>query len=158
MHSFSRPYLRCLSRGGAEKVIEQVHQGIYGTYIGGRTLCHRIITQGYYWPTMRQDSQDFVRKCDVCQLFGNVIHVLAKALNSVISLWPFYRWGIDIVGPLPLATSQQKFMLVATDYFTKWAEVEAYAQVSATQLIQFLQKNIVCRFGVSHSLVWDNGP
>ena len=32
-----------------------------------------------------------------------------------------------MMGPLPLATDQYKFMLVATDYFTKWAEVEAYA-------------------------------
>ena len=42
-------------------------------------------------------------KCDVCQNFGNVIHVQAKALHSVRSPWPFYKWGIDIVGPLPLA-------------------------------------------------------
>ena len=34
-HSFSRSYLRCMPRGEAEKVIEQVHQGIYGTHIGG---------------------------------------------------------------------------------------------------------------------------
>ena len=49
-------------------------------------------------------------------------------------------------------------MLVATDYFTKWVETEAYAQVMATQLIQFVEKNIVCRFGVPHSIVSDNGP
>ena len=38
----------------------------------------------------------------------------------------FLLGAVDIVGSLPLATGQQKFMLVATDYFTKWAEVEAY--------------------------------
>ena len=66
-----------------------------------------------------------MRKCDVCQRFGNVIHVSSEALHSVTSPWPFYKWGIDIVGPLPLTTGQRKFMLVATDYFTKWAKVEA---------------------------------
>ena len=98
-----------------------------------------------------------MRKCDVCQKFRNVIHVLVEALHSVTSLWPFYKWGIDIVGPLSLAKGQQKFMLVSIDYFTKWAEDEAYAQVIATHLIQFVQKNIVCRFGVPQSLVSDNG-
>ena len=133
-------------------------------HIGGRTLCHRIITkgyqiitQGYYWPTMRQDSQDFVCKCDVCQKFGNAIHVPTEVLHFVTSPRPFYKWGKDIVGPLPLATGHQKFMLVATDYFTKWAEVEAYAQVRTTQPIQFMQKNLVCRFKVPHSLVSNNG-
>ena len=47
-------------------------------------------------------------------------------------------------------------MLVATDYFTKWAEAEAYEQVTTTHLIQFEKKNIVCRFGVPHLLVSDN--
>ena len=51
--SFSRPYLRCLPTGETERVIEQVHQGLFGTHIERRTLCHRIITQGYYWPTMK---------------------------------------------------------------------------------------------------------
>ena len=61
------------------------------------------------------------------------------------------------MGPLLVATGQQKFMLVATDYFIKWAEAKAYAQVNATQVIQFIQRNIVSRFGVPHSLVSDNG-
>ena len=52
-HSFSGPYLRCFPHGEAEKVIEQVHQGICGTHIRGQTLCHQIITHGYYWPMMR---------------------------------------------------------------------------------------------------------
>ena len=49
-------------------------------------------------------------------------------------------------------------MSVATDYFTKWAKAKAYAQVTLTHLIQFLQKNIVCRFEVPHSLVSNNRP
>ena len=89
-----------------------------------------------------------MRKCDVCQKFGNVIHVPAEALHFVTILWPFYKWGIDIVGPLPLATCQRKFMLVATDYFTKLEEAEAYEHVTTKKFIQFVQKNIVCRFGV----------
>ena len=62
------------------------------------------------------------------------------------------------MGSLPLATSKRKFMLVATDYFTKWVEVETYALIKETHLIQFVQKNIVCRFGVPHSLVSYNRP
>ena len=63
-----------------------------------------------------------MHKCDVCQKFGNVIHVPVEELHSVTSLWPLYKLGIDIMGPLPLVTGKRKFMLVATNYFTKWAE------------------------------------
>ena len=113
---------------------------VRSTHIEGQTLCHRIVTQGYYWLTMKQKSKSFMRKCDVCQQFGNVIHVLTETLHFVTSPWSFHKWGIDVVGPFPLASSQRKFMLVASDYFIKWVEVEAYAQIKATQLIQFLKK------------------
>ena len=98
----------------------QVHQGLCETHIGGRTLGHRIVTRDYYWPTVKQESEAFMRKCDVCQRFANVIHVPAKTLHSMTSPWPLYKWGIDVVGPLLVAIGQRKFMLVATDYFTKW--------------------------------------
>ena len=79
---------------------------------------------------MKQDLEAFVHKCDVFQRFGNVIHVPIEALHSMTSLWPFYKWGMDIMGSLPLTTGQQKFMLVTIDYFTKWAKMESYAQVT----------------------------
>ena len=53
---------------------------------------------------MKQESEAYLHKCDVCQRFGNVIHVPAEALHFVTSPWIFYKWGIDIMGPLPLAT------------------------------------------------------
>ena len=63
--SFLRRYLRCLPWGEAVLVMEQVHQGVCGMHIKGRTLCYRIITQGYYWPTMKHDLEAFVCNCDV---------------------------------------------------------------------------------------------
>ncbi|KAL6347565.1 hypothetical protein AAG906_026090 [Vitis piasezkii] len=35
----------------------------------------------------------------------------------------------DELGPLPIAATQKKFLLVATDYFIKWVEIEAYASI-----------------------------
>ena len=52
-----------------------------------------------------------------------------ETLNSVTSPWPFAQWGMDIVGPLPTTAAQKKFLLVATNYFSKWVEVEAYASI-----------------------------
>ena len=47
---------------------------------------------------MKQESELFVRNIDVGQKVGNIIHVPATTLHSVSSPWPFYKWGIDIVG------------------------------------------------------------
>ena len=66
--------------------------------------------------------------------------------------------GIDIVGPLPTALAQKKFLLVATDYFSKWIEVEAFTSIKDKDVTQFIWKNIVCQFGIPRSIVTDNGP
>ncbi|RDX66569.1 gag-pol, partial [Mucuna pruriens] len=73
------------------------------------------------------------------------------------SPWPFNRWGVDILGPFPLAPGQIKFLIVAVDYFTKWIEAEPVAVISAERIKRFLWKKIVCRFGLPAVIVSDNG-
>ena len=44
--SFSRPYLLCIHPEMTETLLEELHEGICGSHIGGRSLAHRTITQG----------------------------------------------------------------------------------------------------------------
>ncbi|KAL0381941.1 UNVERIFIED_CONTAM: Polyprotein P3 [Sesamum latifolium] len=70
---------------------------------------------------------------------------------------PFMQWGIDIVGPFPLAAGQRKFLLVAVDYFTKWVEAEPLARITEGEVMKFIWKNIICRFGIPREIISDNG-
>ena len=45
---------------------------------------------------------------------------------------------MDVVGPLPTAAAQKKFLLVATDYFSKWVEAEAYASIKDKDVTRFV--------------------
>ena len=74
-----------------------------------------------------------------------------------MSPWPFSKWGIDILGPLPLSRGQCKFVVVAIDYFTKWAEAEPLAKITDVKVKDFIWKNLVCRFGIPYAIVSDNG-
>ncbi|RVW62179.1 Gag-Pol polyprotein [Vitis vinifera] len=65
---------------------------------------------------------------------------------------------MDIVGPLPTAPAQKKFLLVATDYFNKWVEAEAYASIKDKDVTKFMWKNIIYRFGIPQTIIADNGP
>ncbi|RVW56363.1 Pro-Pol polyprotein [Vitis vinifera] len=78
---------------------------------------------------MKKDAAAYVQKCDKCQRYAPIPHMPSAALKSVSGPWPFAQWGMDIVGPLPAAPAQKKFLLVATDYFSKWVEAEAYASI-----------------------------
>ena len=61
------------------------------------------------------------------------------------------------MGPFPRAVGNKKYLLVGTDYFTKWVEVEPLANIRDVDAKRFIWKNIVTRFGVPHALIWDNG-
>ena len=65
--SLDGPYLKCLTYQQGQYVLAELHDGVCGNHLGGRTLAHRAHTQGYYWITMRTDAIIYVRKCDRCQ-------------------------------------------------------------------------------------------
>ena len=79
-------------------------------------------------------------------------------LVSITSPWLFGQWGIDIVSPLPTAPAQKKLLLVATDYFSKWIEADAFPSIKDKDVTRFIWKNIIFRFGILRSIVSDNGP
>ena len=86
-----------------------------------------------------------------------MIHQPVRNLNPISSPWPFAQWGLDIVGPFLWATGNRRFVLVAVDYFTKWAEAKALVNIQDVDVKKFVWRNIVTRFGVLESLVSDNG-
>lgn len=67
---------------------------------------------------------------------------------------PFAKWGIDILGPLPLTLAHFKFYIVGIDYFTKWVETEPL--VTIIELHKFLYNNIIYWFGVLEHIVTNN--
>ena len=62
------------------------------------------------------------------------------------------------MGPLPVTTTQTKFLLVAMDYFSKWVEAEAYASIKDKDVTKFIWNNIICRFGIPQAIIANNGP
>ena len=127
--SLDKSYLKCLTTEQGQYELAKLHEGICGNHPSGRTLAHKAHTQGYYWPTKRSDVADYVRKCDRCQRLAPVLRSLAQDLISITSPWPYAQWGIDIIRSLPTALAQKKLLLVATDYFSKWIEAEAFASI-----------------------------
>ena len=136
--SLGWPYLKCLTTQQGQYILEELHEGICRNHIRDRTLAHRAHTQRYYWPTIRADIAAYVRKCDRCQRLAPVLRVSAQDLTTITSPWPFAQWGIDIVGLLPTALAQKKLLLVATDYFRKWIEVDAFTSIKDKDVIQFV--------------------
>ncbi|XP_059658508.1 uncharacterized protein LOC132304809 [Cornus florida] len=131
--SFSGPYLKCLSPTEALVVLRQIHDGDCGNHSWGRSLAHKVVTQGYFWPYLSRNAEEYTRRCDKCQRHSPMKHQPAEDLHAMANPWPFAQWRIDMVGPLPKTVEQKEYVLLATDYFTKWVEAEAYSSVTHEQ-------------------------
>ena len=70
---------------------------------------------------------------------------------------PFEKIGIDLIGPLPITSNQNKYIVVAIDYGTKWAEARAIKDAAATTIVPFLYEDIICRHGFPKELISDRG-
>jgi transposase InsO family protein len=119
-------------------------------------LAHKATRAGYYWPTMNKDSVRLVQQCDKCQRFARVMRNPPENLSPITSPWPFAKWGVDIIGLMPPEKGSRKFLLIAVDYFTKWAEAEAFSTITIGNMIKFLWSSVICRFGIPHAFVTDN--
>ena len=72
------------------------------------------------------------------------------------SPWPFAQWGLDIMGPFPIALRQLKFLIVGIDCFTKLVEAKTLATITENNVRSFIWKNIICKYGIPRVLVLDN--
>ncbi|XP_028553282.1 uncharacterized protein K02A2.6-like [Dendrobium catenatum] len=101
---------------------------------------------------------DHAKRCHECQIHGDVIHLPANPLHPTIASWPFECWGKDIIGPInPQSLAGHRFILAATDYFSKWAEVAPFREVTSEHVINFFTHNVVYRFTVPRRIISDNG-
>ena len=107
----------------AIQALQEAHSGVCGSHQSGPKLHFQIKRMGYYWPTMVKDCLYYARKCDACQFHANFIHQPPEVLHPTIASWPIDAWGLDIVGPLPKSSGGHLYILAATNYYSKWAQV-----------------------------------
>ena len=89
---------------------------------------------------MQKEFLEYVRKCDQCQRFAPSIHQPGGVLNPLSSQWPFAQWGLDIVGLFPKAAGNKRYLLVGTDYFSKWVEAKPLANIRDADTKKFVWK------------------
>ncbi len=150
--------LRCVDAKEANHMIEEVHEGSFGTHANGHAMARKILRAGYYWLTMESDCCVHVRKCHKCQAFADNVNAQPHPLNVMSAPWPFSMWGIDVIGAIePKASNGHRFILVAIDYFTKWVEAASYSNVTRNVVVRFIKKEIICRYGLPRKIITDNG-
>lgn len=153
---FSSGLLQCVGGKEATYILREINEWVRGNHFEGLVLAQKILRQGYYWPTLKKDAIRFAKKCQVLTLFP-IQRQPFQELTVVSSPWPFAKQGMNLIGPLTKKKGSASFIIIVIDYFTKWVQAEPLAKITEANASNFLQKKIICRFGIPHSIVSDNG-
>lgn len=135
-------------------------------------LCHDDPTSGhmgffktlkktmstYYWYNMREDILKYIRTCAVCgaQKAPNVTPAGLMGRPKLVQ-FPFQVISTDLIGPLPRSTNGNCFLLVVTDWFSKFVLVHPMRQATAKEVVKFLENQVFLLFGIPQIIMVDNG-
>jgi hypothetical protein len=148
--------LKCITEAEGIELLREVHSGTCGSHSGPRALAAKVIRQGFYWPTIICTANRVTRSCEACQKFSPRTGAPLQLTKLIAHTWPLQQWGLDIIGPLPIAQGNLKFTIIAVEYFTKCIEARAVSTITSKMTQNFFWKNIVCRLGVPSELTVDN--
>jgi hypothetical protein len=148
--------MKCIPREEGKDILEEIHKGVCGNHASSRTLVSKAFRRAFYWSTSLGDAEELVRRCQGCQYFAKKQHISSYKLVIIPPTWPFACWGLDMIGPLPIAPGGFNRVLVAIDKFTKWIEVKPVTCPKADRLLDFLDE-LVHRYGLPHRIITDLG-
>ena len=109
-----------------------------------------------YWPTLNKDVKEYVKRCRVC-LKTKSCSNRAPILRNPEVQRPWDRLNLDLIGPLPISTDGNKFILSVVDVLTRYAIAVPIPDKSAATVARALINNVFAVFGPPRSLYSDQG-
>jgi hypothetical protein len=120
-------------------------------------MAQELMTELKKWRFIRNDCREFLRRCPCCQKMNRIkipIHTKPYILSGDA---PMQKLNVDLIGPLPIDTKGNKYILVIIDMFTRFTELipvpDATAETTAAELFRHFG-----RYGAAEKLWSDNGP
>lgn len=152
-----KAYLLVVPSDMRDDILLACHDEPTSGHLGSsRTLAR--VKQAYYWPKLAAYVKRYVKSCRECQRRKSPPLKPAGLLQPITPpRAPFDRIGMDLLGPFPLSSAGNKWIVVATDYLTRYAETRALQRATASDVAQFFIDQIVLRHGAPSCVITDRG-
>lgn len=139
---------------------KQVLTMVHDDSSGGHLATERTLVKAkarFYWPFMSSDIDLHCKSCDLCSARNNPAPAAKAPMQRNQSSFPMQRLAMDIMGPLPKTQRGNSYIVVITDYFTKWVEAFAIPDMTARTIASALVDGFICRYGAPVSIHTDQG-
>eukprot|EP00253_Pinus_taeda_P022868 PITA_22868 len=147
----------CLTLEEAESVLNDCHNGACGGHLSGLATAQHILRADYFFPLLFKDCVEVVKHCHPCQIYTPKMHTHLAPLFPIVTVVPFTKWGIDFTTCNLPSAANHKYIILAVDYFTKWAEAMPTYKKDSETTVLFLFNQIISRFDIPREIVTDHG-
>jgi hypothetical protein len=139
-----------------EEIMKNLHDHKTASHFGNKKTIENV-KRRFYWYDYRTDVELWIKTCKECASRRNPTKKpIAKLEQAPVGV-PFERVHIDILGSLPKSKRGKKYILVVTDWFTKWTEAYAIPNQEAATCAKYFVEQFICRFGTPRQVHTDQG-
>ncbi|XP_075168511.1 uncharacterized protein LOC142240690 [Haematobia irritans] len=137
-------------------VLTEFHNGPSGGHLGITKTAEKV-KQRFYWVGCQKSIAEWVANCEKCIKAKGPRRKSRGLMQEYRPGAPFERIAMDVARPFPVSDSGNRYVLVVMDYFSKWPEVYAIPNQEAKTIVDVVDKNWICRYGVPTEIHSDQG-
>ncbi|UYV77192.1 K02A2.6-like [Cordylochernes scorpioides] len=152
-----KPWLLVVPKQMRHKILKDVHDTPMAGHLGFAKTYGRV-RKRFYWPGLYRTVSQYIAHCKECQRRKGVPQKPPGLLVPIPpTTSPFQKIGIDYLGRFPISHTGNRWIIVATDYLTRFAITKAAATAEATELATFLIEDVILKHGAPREIITDRG-
>ena len=138
------------------EILSNIHDHVSGAHFGVHKTFDKI-KQRYWWKGMYKDVEHWCKSCTECSMRKSPRNSKKAPLLPIPVEGAFDRVAVDVLGPLPPSNKGNRYIVVFSDYLTRWCEAFPVPSVEATVIARLLVDEIISRHGAPRVLLSDRG-
>ena len=137
-------------------ILHQLHNGALGGHLGDAKMLSQL-RERFYWLEHVNDVQIWCKNCPDCAARKSLTQKRKAPLQGIVTGYPLEMVAVDIIGPFPRGEIDNAYVLVVSDYFTRWVEAYAIPNQEAATFTVKLVEEFFDWFSIPEKLHLDQG-
>ncbi|UYV71576.1 hypothetical protein LAZ67_8003727 [Cordylochernes scorpioides] len=152
-----KPWLLVVPRHLRQELLKNFHDSPTAGHLGFTKTYDRI-RKKYYWPGMYRTVRRYVAHCSDCQRRKHQPQLPSGHLQPIpVPEVAFEKVGMDLLGRFPTSESGNRWIIVCTDYLTKYAITKALPTSESMEVAKFFIEDVILKHGAPRELITDRG-